>query len=108
MRLGWRIPLPGPFSLSGTVWRSKRPKPVTRQYKVQSCGHAHRTEQAHRECLEAGVRHAAAETRATLHDLSDAELVALAEKYVATHPEGGASLDLLNAELDRRLNRGQK
>jgi hypothetical protein len=24
MRLGWRIPLGGPFSLSGTVWRSKR------------------------------------------------------------------------------------
>lgn len=24
MRLGWSIPLPGPFRLSGTVWRSKR------------------------------------------------------------------------------------
>jgi hypothetical protein len=24
MRLGWRIPLGGPFSLSGTIWRSKR------------------------------------------------------------------------------------
>jgi hypothetical protein len=24
MRLGWRIPLPGPFYLGGTVWRSKR------------------------------------------------------------------------------------
>jgi hypothetical protein len=24
MRLGWHIPLPGPFFLSGTVWRSKR------------------------------------------------------------------------------------
>lgn len=107
MRLGWRIPLPGPFSLSGTVWRSKRRR-ATPRYKVLDCGHAHRTEQAHRECLEAGVRHAAAETRATLHDLSDAELVALAEKYVATHPEGGASLDLLNAELDRRLNRGEQ
>ena len=23
MRIGWRIPLPGPFSVSGTVWRSK-------------------------------------------------------------------------------------
>lgn len=23
MRLGWSIPLPGPFRLSGTVWRSK-------------------------------------------------------------------------------------
>lgn len=24
MRLGWDIPLPGPFFLSGTIWRSKR------------------------------------------------------------------------------------
>jgi hypothetical protein len=24
MRIGWRIPLPGPLSLSGTLWRSKR------------------------------------------------------------------------------------
>jgi hypothetical protein len=24
MRLGWSIPLPGPFRLSGTIWRSKR------------------------------------------------------------------------------------
>jgi hypothetical protein len=23
MRIGWRIPLPGPFSVGGTVWRSK-------------------------------------------------------------------------------------
>jgi hypothetical protein len=24
MRLGWSVPLGGPFRLSGTVWRSKR------------------------------------------------------------------------------------
>ncbi len=24
MRLGWSVPLPGPFRLSGTVWRSRR------------------------------------------------------------------------------------
>jgi hypothetical protein len=24
MRLGWRIPLPGPFYLGGTIWRSRR------------------------------------------------------------------------------------
>lgn len=24
MRLGWSIPLPGPFFLSGTLWRSRR------------------------------------------------------------------------------------
>ena len=24
MRIGWHIPLPGPFSIGGTVWRSKR------------------------------------------------------------------------------------
>lgn len=23
MRIGWRIPLPGPFYLAGTVWRSR-------------------------------------------------------------------------------------
>ena len=23
MRIGWHIPLPGPFSIGGTVWRSK-------------------------------------------------------------------------------------
>ena len=27
MRLGWSIPLPGPFRLSGTIWRSKRRRP---------------------------------------------------------------------------------
>jgi hypothetical protein len=24
MRFGWSIPLPGPFYLAGTIWRSKR------------------------------------------------------------------------------------
>jgi hypothetical protein len=27
MRIGWRIPLPGPFYLGGTVWQSKRHRP---------------------------------------------------------------------------------
>lgn len=24
MRIGWSVPLPGPFRIGGTVWRSKR------------------------------------------------------------------------------------
>lgn len=46
MRLGWHIPLPGPFYLAGTIWRSKS----RRRYPVQDCGHAHRTRQAYVEC----------------------------------------------------------
>lgn len=52
MRLGWRIGLPGPFSIGGTLWRSK-PK---RRYKVLSCGHAHRTEQAYLNCKDRKTR----------------------------------------------------
>lgn len=27
MRFGWYIPLPGPFGIGGTIWRSKRRRP---------------------------------------------------------------------------------
>jgi hypothetical protein len=30
IRLGWSVPLPGPFRLSGTLWRSKRRRPKRR------------------------------------------------------------------------------
>jgi hypothetical protein len=32
MRLGWRIGLPGPFSIGGTLWRSKRRRPRKRYF----------------------------------------------------------------------------
>lgn len=47
MRLGWRVHLIGPFSLSGTVWRSKR----RRKYPVLACGHAHRSREAYEKCV---------------------------------------------------------
>ena len=37
MRIGWRIPLPGPFSVGGTVWRSK-PRPKS----AMTAGHVNR------------------------------------------------------------------
>ena len=46
MRIGWRIGLPGPFYIGGTVWRSRR----RRRYPVLECGHAHRTRQAYLRC----------------------------------------------------------
>jgi hypothetical protein len=47
MRLGWSIPLPGPFRLSGTVWRSKpRRRPQAPVYHGTlpgwACPHDHR------------------------------------------------------------------
>lgn len=52
MRIGWRIPLPGPFYTGGTVWRSK----PRRRYKVLPCGHAHRTQAAYEQCLRRSRR----------------------------------------------------
>jgi hypothetical protein len=48
MRLGWHVHLIGPFSLGGTVWRSK----PRRRYKVLDCGHAHRTQEAYQKCRQ--------------------------------------------------------
>lgn len=46
MRIYWSLPLPGPFRIGGTLWRSKR----RRRYPVLDCGHAHRTRQAYERC----------------------------------------------------------
>jgi hypothetical protein len=44
MRIGWHVPLPGPFSVGGTIWRSKRrrqrSKPATettREIRLRDC-----------------------------------------------------------------------
>jgi hypothetical protein len=48
MRLGWSIPLGGPFRLSGTIWRSKRRRrgyhgklPAMPGYRKWTCPHNH-------------------------------------------------------------------
>jgi hypothetical protein len=44
MRLGWSIPLPGPFRLSGTIWRSQRRRGPVYHGTLPgwACPHAHR------------------------------------------------------------------
>ncbi len=53
MRLGWRIPLPGPFYLGGTVWRSR---PRGRVYHGTlpgwRCPHNHRREDTAVACAQ--------------------------------------------------------
>ena len=52
-RIGWSIPLPGPFYLAGTLWRSRRRRARTYHGTLAdgwTCGHAHRTESAAEEC----------------------------------------------------------
>jgi hypothetical protein len=58
MRLGWSVPLPGPFYLSGTVWRSK-PRPRRPSTPVWhgtlsgwSCPHDHRRPDTAKACAE--------------------------------------------------------
>jgi hypothetical protein len=57
MRIGWRIPLPGPFYIGGTVWRSKRRR---RGYHGTlpgwKCEHVHRTRTAAEECANRELR----------------------------------------------------
>jgi hypothetical protein len=53
MRLGWRIPLPGPFSVGGTLWRSKprrRGKTWHGTAPGWRCPHNHRTQEAAQAC----------------------------------------------------------
>jgi len=53
MRLSWHIRLPGPFSLSGTIWRSKpKHKGYVRKWAILDCGHAHRTAEAYQMCVK--------------------------------------------------------
>jgi len=53
MRLGWRVRLFGPFTLGGTIWRTKtRRKPAqTRKWPILDCGHAHRSREAYDTCV---------------------------------------------------------
>ena len=57
MRLSWHIRLPGPFSLSGTIWRSKpKHKGYVRKWAILDCGHAHRSSEAYQACVKKQVR----------------------------------------------------
>jgi hypothetical protein len=62
MRLGWSIPLPGPFWLSGTVWRSKRRR--RRGYHGTlpgwTCPHNHEREDTAIACARREARRRAA------------------------------------------------
>ena len=61
MRLGWSIPLPGPFRLGGTIWRSK---PRRRKHRGPArpvyhgrlpgwkCPHNHSREDLALECAQ--------------------------------------------------------
>jgi hypothetical protein len=49
MRLGWSIPLPGPFRLSGTLWRS-RPRGYHGTLPGWQCPHRHQREDLARDC----------------------------------------------------------
>jgi hypothetical protein len=53
MRITWSLPLPGPFRIGGTLWRSKRrPRGKTWHGTLPGwkCHHDHRTVEAAREC----------------------------------------------------------
>ena len=60
MRLGWHIPLPGPFSLSGTIWQSRRRRgPVFRGELPRYgwvCPHEHRRQDTALECARREAR----------------------------------------------------
>jgi hypothetical protein len=60
MRLGWRVGLPGPFYLAGTIWRSKPRRSRRHAYAGQlpgwRCEHDHRTEGAALECARRETR----------------------------------------------------
>jgi len=50
MRLGWRIPLPGPFFLGGTVWRSRRRYVPADYWTHGTCTIRHRSQGAADRC----------------------------------------------------------
>lgn len=61
MRLGWNIPLPGPFFLSGTIWRSRsRRQHVPRYHGTLTdgwkCPHFHLREDTANACAAAELR----------------------------------------------------
>lgn len=52
MRLGWHVHLFGPFSLSGTLWKSQpKHKGYVRKWEILDCGHAHRSAEAYKNCV---------------------------------------------------------
>jgi hypothetical protein len=66
MRLGWSIPLPGPFRLSGTIWRSGRRRRRSRtpvwhgQLPGWQCPHNHTREDTAVACARREARRRAA------------------------------------------------
>jgi hypothetical protein len=54
MRLGWSIPLPGPFRLGGTIWRSRPRRRRTSVYHGTlpgwKCPHDHRRPDTAQAC----------------------------------------------------------
>lgn len=59
MRLGWSIPLPGPFRLSGTIWRSRRRQRLVYHGTLPDgweCPHEHRREDTAIECARREAR----------------------------------------------------
>lgn len=54
MRLGWSIPLPGPFRLSGTIWRSRRRRGRVYHGTLPGwqCPHGHRREDTAVACAQ--------------------------------------------------------
>jgi len=64
MRLGWSIPLSGPFRLSGTIWRSKRRRHRRRVYHGTlpgwKCPHDHSREYLAIACARREARRRAA------------------------------------------------
>jgi hypothetical protein len=62
MRIGWSLPLPGPFRLYGTLWRSRR---RTRTYHGTlpdgwRCPHNHQREDTAIDCANREARRRAA------------------------------------------------
>jgi hypothetical protein len=60
MRLGWRIGLPGPFYLGGTVWRSRRRRRRQPVYHGQlpgwQCPHDHKRTDTAAACADRELR----------------------------------------------------
>lgn len=53
VRIYWSLPLPGPFRIGGTVWRSRRRRQVySGTLPGWECHHEHRTPEAALECAQ--------------------------------------------------------
>lgn len=57
MRLGWSVPLPGPFRLSGTLWRSRRrPRGFHGTLPGWQCPHNHERQDTAIACAQREAR----------------------------------------------------